>query len=183
MSGEPNATTEGEDHNTTESIPHRHYSTWEGFLNNAVCMCCIEATQEFIAKVHTGQTRHRKQSRGFFSAAMAKLGLGRDVNDNQVRIADATGDVQRNILIICDWKWAKARRHGRSHIGEQLQAVRFMEVLLQNGKVLCRGFEARDGLTPAQIDDHWKRAGGLICQELGGFERGRDIQGMIGGQS
>ncbi|EHA53656.1 hypothetical protein MCOR02_001352 [Pyricularia oryzae] len=160
MSGEPNATTGGEDHNTTESIPHRHYT-----------------------KVHTGQTRHRKQSRGFFSAAMAKLGLGRDVNDNQVRIADATGDVQRNILIICDWKWAKARRHGRSHIGEQLQAVRFMEVLLQNGKVLCRGFEARDGLTPAQIDDHWKRAGGLICQELGGFERGRDIQGMIGGQS
>ncbi|TLD23113.1 hypothetical protein PspLS_07628 [Pyricularia sp. CBS 133598] len=159
MSGEPNVNTGGGNHNTTEAVSQRHY-----------------------VKVHSGQTRHRKKSRGFFSAAMAKLGLGRDSDDNEVRIADATDDVRRNILIICNWKWAKARRHGRAHIGEQLQAVRFMEVLLENGKLLCRGFEASDGLTPAQIDDQWKRAGRLICQELGDFGAARDIQDMISRQ-
>ncbi|KAI6372423.1 hypothetical protein MCOR25_003744 [Pyricularia grisea] len=162
MSGEPNVNTGGGNHDTTEAVPHRHY----------------EATQSFISEVQTGQTRRRKQSRGFFSSAKAKLGLGSHGDDNQVRIADATDDLRRNVLIICDWKWAKARRYGRSHIGEQLQAVRFMEVLLKNAKLLCRGFEGRDGLTQAQVDEYWKRAGRLICQELGDFEGARNIQDM-----
>ncbi|TLS29396.1 hypothetical protein PpBr36_00163 [Pyricularia pennisetigena] len=159
MSDEPNVNTGGGDHNMIEVIPHRHY-----------------------IKVHTGQTRRRKQSRGFFSSAKAKLGLGGDGDDNEFWIGEPTDDLRGNILIICNWKWAKARRHGRSHIREQIQAVRSMEVLLQNAKILAKGFEARDGLTQAQIDEQWIRAGRLICEQVGDFDGGRAIQDMGSGQ-